>query len=178
MSRRRFSDIKRGPELAQALTAYSNRLLNPPPRQVGSGNPRAPQQQGSIIPYGFGDFATTKIIVQRPVTGEGLDPFLVVGNKGVFTTSTTGAAKLKGFKPARVTTQSGARSVSTPTSEFTQQEYLKYNNLTRRTSPFGRGAATDLEFEARDAIRADFLDNTATNIKRISFQAEARLEYI
>lgn len=178
MSRKRFSDIKRGGRLNQALGAYTNRLNNPPPRNVGGGGARAPQQEGSIIPYGFGDFATEKIIVRRPVTGAQLDPFLVVGNKATFATSTAGAVKQRGFSPARVTTQSGARSISTPTSQFTQQEYLKYNNLTRLTSAFGRAAATDLEFEARDSIRTDFLANTATVIKRISFSAEARFEYL
>lgn len=177
MSRRRFSDVKRGGELNRALTAYTTRLTNPPQRNVGGGTPRAPQETVAINPYGFGTVDTDTVLAARPQSPALPAGLLVAANSAVALTDLGAAVKLRGFKPARVTIQQGARSVEPATSDFTTLRYLKYVGLTRFTSPFGRAVATDLELEARNLIRADFLDGNANQIRRISFAAEQRSEY-
>lgn len=173
--RNRFSDVKRGARLNQALTTYLNRISNPPPPDPGSGGARPPRTIAGVRPFGL-PFDSQVVLVTRPTTLPLLETLLVPGQGADLIAAGAlpqTAAKLAGFSPAKVTIQYGARSVSTPTSEFTGLPYLKYNNLTREASPFGRATQTDQQFETFNRIRAEYISSqAATEIKRISFQEE------
>lgn len=175
---RRFSRIKEGQKLAAAWTAYKNYwdTAATRPSGIGTGQARILDAVVYIQPY------TTNVGVSEVVSAkaynEGYTNLVTYINSATQAqvTSTIGANTLINipkFKPARVVWQRAAtRSVSTPPSKFTGQEYLKYNNIERFSCPFGASSDADDLMEGFLEIKAALLAVTGFQVNRVSLSRE------
>lgn len=176
----RFSRIKQGQKLADAWTAYKNYwdTASSRPPGVGQGTPLVLDAVCYVQPYTI-DIAVSSVVEARAYNDgyTTLQGYINTGSSSLAAvTDAIGANtiySISKFKPARVIWQRATtRSVSTPTSRFTNQEYLKYNNLERFSCPFGATADADDMMDAFLAIKATVLAVSGYAVSRVSLQRE------
>lgn len=177
---RRFSRVKQGQKLADAWTNYKSYWDNyaSRPSRVGQGTPLELDAICYLTPFSIDVPLSTVVSARAYNSGyTTLQNYINTGSDGQASVanalggnSVTNIAK---FRPARVIWQRAAtRSISTPTSQFTGQEYLKYNNLERFSCPFGATADTDDIMDAFLAVKATVLAVPGFEVSRVSLQRE------
>ena len=172
----RYSDIRRGAQLAEDLNNYINYLQTPRTPNVGGGTPRAAQQTVYLTPFGMDIDIAERVeanVSQDSFTA--LSSFIAAGN-GAELDTTLGSntvIRLGKFRPARVVWFRNASKVTTVArSAVTNRQYLKYAG-DRDSCPFGRATATDDQIDVFNAIRADILTNNASlEVNRVSLTRE------
>lgn len=172
----RYSDIKRGQRLNQALTAYTTYLTTPRTPNLNTRGARPAQTTLYVEPYGF-DIASDQIVAVRNPTegynqlntlinGAGLQSLVANALGGKTAISRTG------FTPARlITFQNNTRSVSVSTSNVTGQRYLKYSG-NRYACAFGKRVAGDDLIDAINALRSAAKARTGFEVNRVSVTPE------
>lgn len=173
----RFSRIKQGAELNQALDNYVDYIRNAANRptkrmQGGTRGARRKTVVRAVIPFGVD---VDGIEVYEVRVGQDSAEALAesLGAQRLITPAADADIKrVKGFKPARVVVFAGNGSASYVASKITKQYYLKYEGDSY-SAPFG--ATTETEEEAagarlvKSAVKTQF---AAKDIIRISFQPE------
>lgn len=167
---RRFSRLRDANRLEEAADRYLAWIAASATRvpNVGGGASRGPSVELGITPFGFDLPASTFVRASatdssRVQMSSDIGTFATVPGAGV------SLQRIPGFKPARAALFIGTGTRTTATSAITGLPYNKYSG-DRYSHPFGRGAATDLEFEVFGTIRT----NLAGPNRRISYQAEVR----
>ncbi|MEA5448349.1 hypothetical protein VB780_07205 [Leptolyngbya sp. CCNP1308] len=175
---RRFSRIKEGQKLADAWTAYVNywNTASTRPSRIGQGTPRQLDAMCFIQPFtisvNVGEVVSAKAYNDSYTT---LATYInassvaeVSNNIGAST-----MINIPKFRPARVRWQRAVnRAISTPTSKFTQQEYLKYENVDSFSCPFGATADTDDMIDSFLDVKARVLAVTGFEVSRVSLTRE------
>lgn len=174
---KRFSDIKRGAELEAARVAYFNywETKATRPSGVGTGTPRELDAVCYVQPF------TTDVAADEVVTAKAYNQgyttlsTYINGVPTAAVTNTIGAnsiVNIPKFRAARVTWfRNTTRQVSTPTSKFTNQEYLKYTGE-RFSCPFGATADTDDMIDSFLSVKAALLAVSGYAVSRVSLKRE------
>lgn len=172
----RYSDIRRGAQLNDALTKYISYLQTPRVPNLNSRGARPQQQNVFVVPFNF-DLATDEVIPLR-ASQDGVNVLATFINNAATNAEllTTIGSKQPvsntGFKPAKVVYfRNTTRSVTVATSDITGRKYLKYAGDTY-TAPFGRKTATDDQNDCFNAIKGLILAQTGFEIQRVSLQVE------
>lgn len=177
---RRFSRVKQGQKLADAWTNYKNYWDNyaSRPSRVGQGTPLTLDAICYVTPFTIDVPLSTKASARAYNDGyTTLQNYINTGSDSQASVSDALGGdtvyNISNFRPARVIWQRATtRSISTPTSQFTGQEYLKYNNLERFSCPFGGTADADDLMDAFLAIKATILAVPGYEVSRVSLQRE------
>lgn len=174
---RRYSRIKQGAKLEAAriaLQAYENAAATRPSR-IGQGTPRELDAVCYISPFTINTAADE--VVAAKAYNDGYTTLATIINQTT-TADVTNAIGSKtlinipNFRPARVVWfRNAARSVSTPQSKFTNQEYLKYTG-TSYSCPFGATADTDDMISSFLDVKARVLAVSGFAVSRCSLQRE------
>lgn len=173
----RYSRIRQGAQLNEALTNYINYLQTPRQPRVGSQGPRPPRRAVYVTPFGFDVQASELVRVSN-----GVDDYTALASQinqagtGGEVTDTLGSnsvAQVGSFSPARVVWfRNSTISTQVRRSEVTNQEYLDYNG-DRSSCAFGRENADDNQYDAFDAIKAVILaGNAGLELNRVSLTRE------
>jgi hypothetical protein len=172
----RFSDIRRGGELKQALDSYVQYLQNPPARQINSRGDRDPSITAYVTPFGF-DIEADEV-VEVSANEQGFNRLQAIVNgagTGAQVSNALGSASVTQvgrFRPARVTTfENGTKTKTVERSRYTNQQYLKYAG-DRFSCPFGRNTATDDIDDAYQQIRAALKARAGLAVNRVSLSPE------
>lgn len=173
----RYSKIKQAAQLTEALNNLQLYEKTPRPKKVNTRGARDPAKNVYIIPFGV-DIETDEVVrVRNSVEGYTALATLIntAGNQGETTDArgTKTPAIVGGFRPARIVWfRNASRSVTVGTSEATKQKYLKYNG-DRSTCAFGRGTATDNQYDAFNEIKTTILaSNPSLEVNRVSITRE------
>jgi hypothetical protein len=172
----RFSRIRQGAQLNQAFTNYQNYLATPRVPNLNSQGPRDLSLIVYVVPFKM-DVAADEVASARmnPAHYTRLSPYVNAAGTGAQVTDTLGAnsvVSMNKFSAARlVYNHNNTRIVSTPTSRFTQQRYLKYDT-DRFSCPFGRNLENDDEGDAFLAAKAALLAAETGEIRRVSWTRE------
>ena len=176
----RYSDIRRGAQLAAAQQAYIQHISTPRDPDIGSRGARPPQRPVYLVPFGFdlGDAADV-IQVNNSVQGYTALAASVNAAAGAAITDTLGASNItpiNGFSPARVVWQRAANKVLVARrSKVTNQQYGAYDNLQRDSCAFGRAAEDDDMHDVFAAIKGGILTaNAGLEVNRVSLTRERR----
>lgn len=177
MSRRRYGSLRSSEmRLTEYFDNYVNWLQTPRERRPGTQQPIT-NSPGSVRPFGLSYDEAALVKVTQSASGLG-GVLTSANGAGLASPPEVGAVRIPGFKAARVAFEYGPKTFVTRRSEITGISYIQYDNLTRLAAPFGRGNATDLEFDTRDKIReACAVVGGSAPIQRITFSAEERAEY-
>lgn len=174
----RYSDIRRGAQLAEAQQQYIQHISTPRDPNIGSRGPRPPQKPVYVVPYTFDLGAVDEVLqVNNSVTGYAA---LAANINGVATAEVTDAlgaknvAPMNGFRPARIVWVSAAnKTLVAKRSEITNQLYGSYANTTRHSCAFGSTADADDMHDAFAAIKVAILAaNAGLEINRVSLTRE------
>lgn len=175
---RRFSRIRQAARLEAArvaLKAYEDAAATRP-RRIGQGTPRILDAVLYIQPF------TTNVAPDEVVTAKAYnDGFTTLGT--YINGSTVAAAvnnigansviNIPKFRPARIRwTRATNRTISTPSSKFTNQEYLKYENTDNFSCPFGATADTDDMIDSFLDVKSAILAVTGYEVSRVSLTRE------
>ena len=172
----RYSDIRRGAQLARDLTNYTTYLSTPREPRVNSRGARATQRTLYITPFGQ-DIAAAEVVRARSAADSytALQPYLVSGNGAQVDTApgANSTIRIPGFRAARVVWfRNSTRSVQEVRSRVTNRAYLKYNGDTD-SCVFGRATASDDEMDVFNAIKDDILQaNAGLAVNRVSLTRE------
>jgi hypothetical protein len=175
---KRFSRIKQGSKMAAAWESYKNYYDTPRPSRLGTLGARDLDAICYIEPFTV-DIAVDSYVMARAYnSGYATLSAHIQASTVADVQNTRGTRTLYNvpkFTPARVIWQrANVRSVSTPPSRFTGQEYLKYNNLERYSCPFGATADTDDLMDSFLDIKARILGAPSAQyeVSRVSLQRE------
>lgn len=173
----RYSKIKQAAQLTEALKnlhIYENAVR---PRKVNSRGARDPAKNVYVTPFGT-DIETTELVrVRNSVQGYTALATLIntsgIQGEVTDTRGTKTPAIVGGFRPARIVWfRNASRTVETKKSDVTKTDYLKYKG-DRSTCAFGRGAATDNEYDAFNEIKTTILaSNNGLEVNRVSLTRE------
>lgn len=176
----RYSNIRQAAQLAESLRNLRLYEDTPRVRRVNSRGPRDPSKNLYIVPFGR-DLGTDEVVrVRNSIQGyTALSPLI---NQAGLQGETTDARGTKtpvvvaGYRPSRIVWfRNTTRSVIAKISDVTKDSYLKYNG-DRDTCAFGRGAATDNEYDSFDEIKTVILSNASFVVNRVSLTPE-RIRY-
>jgi hypothetical protein len=173
----RYSRIRQGAQLNQALTNYINYLSTPRVPNVNSRGARNLNQQVYVTPFKV-DVATDEVAAARvnPDHFTRLGTLINGAGTGASVETTLGAnsvVSLPKFRAARVVYQhANTRVVSVETSDITGTRYLKYENVDRFSCPFGRNLENDDEGDSFLAVKAAILQAETGEIRRVSWTRE------
>lgn len=175
---RRYSDIKRANKLKAGLDAYITHLQTAAtrPSKIGTRGPSNLTQTVYVEPftvdYGVGTVASSRC---TPTSYTTLEGSINASSIAAVTNALGGKTQLSipKFSAARVVLfRNNTRVVSTPRSEVTGLEYLKYSG-TRFSCPFGGTADVDDMVSAFLDVKARLLQaNAAAAVKRVSLVRE------
>lgn len=169
----RYSDIRRGAQLKTALDNYVQYLQTPRAPRLNTRGARAAQIRTFIVPYGIDIAADEVVPVSSPAAGYNRLQGLInsTNNTQAEVTNDVGTktpTNVVGFSPARlVTFENATRSVTTPTSDVTKREYLKYAG-TRFQCAFGRKVAADDLYDAFQILKTAALGRPNLAVNRVS----------
>ncbi len=172
----RYSRIRQGAQLNQALTNYRNYLATPRTPNLNSQGPRNNSKRVYVRPFKI-DVATDELAMAKMnpdhftrlgarvnATGTGAQVDEVLGSNAIVT--------LPKFRAARaVLFHNATRQVTVETSAVTGQRYMKYNG-DRFSCPFGRRLENDDEADAFLGIRAAIEAAETGDIVRVSWTRE------
>lgn len=179
----RYSDIRRGGELKQALTNYINYLQNmddrPTKRQKGGAVERTPFKKVNIqiLPFGLTLATTIPGLIIRGSSksiGSGGALQSILGNVRANPTvaDTADVLSTKEFRPAKVHAFRVTGAGTYKQSKVTKLYYIDYPGDTY-SAPFGALNATEEYATAVRLIRADIIKAFAgARSARISFRPE------
>lgn len=154
----------------QRYIRYIEEAATQPP-QLNTRGPRGNMRDIVVIPFSF-DIPTGETILTKVSQRSWTPLSTAIGTFADVTIPATGAKKRPGFKAAKVVYfTSATRTVSTPVSNRTGLEYMKYEGETY-TAPFGRAGANDDEYDVYMQIRSALLPSTYTGIRRVSLTVE------
>lgn len=149
---KRYSDITRGPLLAQMYQRYKtwqDRPLEDRFQNVGNGGDRSPTVIIAVVPFGYDlPGSSTGYRVKSNTRNRG-QLGTAVGARA--TTTLTDAVLGAGFTPAKVKMKV-VTGTTVATSEITGRRYLKTNGESY-LHPYGQ-TGTEKEYEAFEAIVA------------------------
>jgi hypothetical protein len=173
----RYSDIRRGAQLNEALTNYVQYLTTPRTPKTNTRGARPAQQQVFVLPYSI-DLGTDQVVAVKSPT-EGVNRLVPLINNTTDTQAEVLTAKgsktpvvIQGFSPARlVTFENTTRSVTVATSDITKSKYLKYAG-DRYQCAFGKKAANDDINDAFNILLAAAKARTGLEVNRVSMQPE------
>lgn len=172
----RYSNIRQGRQLNDALGNYITYLQTPRTPKINSRGDRPPSQVVYVVPFGQ-DLATDEVTpVNSPTAGVGrLSGLINAAGTGGEVLTTLGAktpAYVEGFNPARlVTFENATKTKTVATSDVTKLPYLKYTGE-RFTCAFGRKTATDDLEDVFQALYAAARARTGLQVNRISLVIE------
>lgn len=173
----RFSRIKQGAKLEAArlaLRAYEDSAGTRPSR-VGQGKARDLDAICYIMPFTINVLATEVVAAKAYNNGYTTLAALINASTVAEVTNSIGAKTLVNipkFRPARVTWfRNATRSVTTPPSKFTNQQYLKYTGTTF-SCPFGATADTDDLISSFLDVKTRVLAQTGFQVSRVSLVRE------
>lgn len=172
----RYARIRQAPNLVEAnqrRIAYESAVR---PRRVGSQGPRDPRKAAYVTPFGIDIASGTLAKTSSTVNGyTALAAAINAGGTGGKVTDTLGSneiAPLFRFKAAKIVWFRNATvSTSTPTSDVTGLEYLKYNG-DRDVCPFGRNLETDNIHDVFNTIKAGLVSNASLKVNRVTLTRE------
>jgi len=173
----RYSRIRQGAQLNQALDNYINYLQTPRTPNLNSQGPRNLSMTNYVTPFMTDLAADEKAAAQvNPDHYNELQATINAGGTGAAVTDTLGAdsvVSLPKFRAARVVLfENNTRNVTVETSDVTAQRYLKYTG-TRRSCPFGRNLENDDQMDAFLQVKAGLMTLfAASEIKRVSLTRE------
>lgn len=173
----RYSRIKQAAKLEAAriaLQAYENAAATRPSR-IGQGQPRDLDAIVYLAPF------TVKVAADEVVSAKAYnDGFTTLGTLINASTvaevsSSLGAnsvVNIPKFSPARIVWfRNTTRSVTTPLSKFTNQEYLKYSGDSF-SCPFGATADTDDMIDSFLDVKTRILAVNGYAVSRVSLTRE------
>ena len=174
----RYSDIRRGAQLNQALTRYTSYLTTPRTSNVNSRGALDAQQTVGVVPFDL-DITGDYVAVRSPVAGVSQLKDEIDGVTGLKVLAAADlnsktAQAVTGFKPARVVTfQNATRAVTVATSDVTSQQYLKYSG-DRFSCAFGRATKTGTGkmVDLFDALKVALKARTGLAVNRVSLTPE------
>jgi hypothetical protein len=158
---RRFSDIRRAPLLAQALSnyqAYEARDLAERGQNIGTKGPASPALYVAITPFTLSLAAGDSYKCRTTTRNHNqLSSYLSTYSS----TTLTNATKNGEFKPAtvRLFVKTGS---TVSTSKITGIRYLKSNGNSY-SHPFGASSGTDKEYEVFEGIATALQAASANN---------------
>jgi len=174
----RFSRIKAAARLEAARTAYINywNTAATRPRRIGQGTPRVLDAVVYIQPFTI-DVAVDEVVSAKAYNdGYTTLGTYINGSPVAAVTNAIGAnstVNIPKFRPARIRwSRAASRVVSTPNSQFTGLEYLKYDNLDNFSCPFGATADTDDMIDSFLDVKAAILAVTGFEVSRVSLARE------
>jgi hypothetical protein len=172
----RYSRIRQGAQLNQALTNYINYLSTPRVPNLNSQGPRNLTKTVYVTPFKT-DIAADEVARARMNP----DHFARLGARvngagtGASVEEAIGAnniVSIPKFRAARVVLYHNAtRQVTVATSAVTQQRYLNYGG-DRFSCPFGRNLENDDEADAFNGVRAAIEAAETGDIVRVSWVRE------
>lgn len=172
----RYSRIRQGAQLNQALENYKNYIGTPRVPNLNSQGPRNLTKQVYVTPFKV-DVATDEVAAAKMNP----DHFTRLGARvngagtGAQVDEAIGAnniVSLPKFSPARVVLfHNATRVVSVETSAVTGTRYLKYAG-DRFSCPFGRNLENDDEGDAFLAIKAAIFAAETGDVIRVSWTRE------
>lgn len=173
----RYSRIRQGAQLNQALTNYISYISTPRTPNLNSQGPRNLTATAYVTPFMI-DVAADEKATSRvnPNHYSELQATINAGGTGAAVTDTLGAdsvVSLPKFRAARVVLfENATRAVTVETSDVTAQRYLKYSG-SRRSCPFGRNLENDDQMDAFLQVKAGLMTLfSASDIKRVSLTRE------
>jgi hypothetical protein len=172
----RYSRIRQGAQLNQALTNYRTYLGTPRTPNLNSQGARNLSKRVYITPFLI-DVAADEVAQARmnPDHFTRLGARVNAAGTGASVDEALGAnsiVALGKFRAARVVLfHNNTRQVTVETSQVTQTRYLKYTGE-RYSCPFGRNLATDDEADAFLGVRAAIEAAETGDIVRVSWTRE------
>lgn len=174
----RFSRIENAARLEAArvaLQAYRDSAATRQPG-VGTGSPRELDAVCYTQPFIVGVQATEVTATKAYNQGYTILSPIINRSSIAAVANALGASTIRNipkFRAARVIWQrANTRSISTPLSRFTNQQYLKYNNVDRYSCPFGSTADTDDMIDSFLDVKSEVLSETGFEISRVALQRE------
>lgn len=166
---RRYSRILQAAYLNQAVDNYVQYIQQSATRQrnIGGGTARPPQIDLAIQPFNV-DVDSDDNWLARVGQPSRAQMSTGVGTAAQEVGGAITAAKMAGFKPARLTMFVGSGSSTVATSAVTGLRYLKYNG-TNYSHPFGKKTGTDREQD----VFLDIKSALAGTNKRFSLRSES-----
>lgn len=172
----RYSRIRQGAQLNQALQNYITHLSTPRVPNLNSQGPRNLTKQVYVTPF-KADVAADEVAAAKMNP----DHFTRLGARvngagtGAQVDEAIGAnsiVSLPGFRAARVVLfHNATRAVTVSTSEVTGTRYLRYAG-DRFSCPFGRALENDDEGDAFLAIKAAIFAAETGDVIRVSWTRE------
>lgn len=168
----RFSDIRRGARLNEALTNYQAYLARPVSTALPTYKARPAVIPLEITPFGFALPASTFARVNGNASWLTINAVPEVAAATEVKAASSNAGELSGFTPARVVWfRNATKTVSTETSKFTGQRYRKYEGE-RLSMPFGQKNGTDREFVVGQSIKSALKSITTFAVNSVSITPE------